>query len=748
MMNEEKQIKNTQSKNTQSNKSKKQLKVRLVITLVLITLLFLAAVGRIFWIQILDGQRYKNKATAQQIKGQLIAPQRGTIYDRNGKELAVSIPVKTIAIDPVLLSKSKTSPDQIAQIFSDVLKVDKKDVLAKLKKNTVYEVIKRKVELEDSNALKKWCTDNKINGVYFEDDSKRYYPNNSLAAHVIGFTGTDNQGLSGIELSAEKYLKGIPGKIIGEVDERGWEIPFVQEKNIDVKNGLNVVLTIDEMVQYYAEKALKKTMEDFKVLNGGTVIVLDPRNGEILAMASAPDFNLNTPYAEPVGVSKLDTSNWKDLKQDEKIKKLQETVWRNKAVNESYEPGSTFKSITAAAGFEEGMISNGTEVVDAPVKVASWTINCDVPGGHGRETFSQAIYNSCNPIFVKLSQSLGIDRFYSYVKAFGFFDKTGIDLPGEATSIFQKRPTEIDMVTASFGQSFQITPIQLITAYGALANGGKLYKPHLIKELKDSNNNIVFKTQPEIVRNVISKQTSDIIKDNLVGVVDEGTGTNAYIPGYNVAGKTGTAETFENGVRSTEHFIASFSAFAPADNPVINVLVVIDYPSQKSHFGGSVAAPAAAKIIEETLNYLGVERNYTDKDRVRMKQEVNTPDITNKTLKEAINTLTGLNLKHKVIGDAGNLKALVAGQYPKPGESIIANSMIVLFTDKNNMNMTVKMPNLTGKTIYEATKVLNDLGLNIKVKGNGVSATQEYKPGTEVVIGKAVEVEFINDDVD
>lgn len=685
---------------------------------------------------------------AQEVKGQVISPERGSIYDRNGKELAINIPARTISVNPNLVRMSKVDIEQIALKITETLQVDTNDVLSKLKKASSYEVIKRKAETDSSDALKKWVDQNKIDGIYFEADKKRYYPNNNLAAHVIGITGIDNQGLSGIELSEEQYLKGFPGKIISEVDGKGYQIPFNKGNTIDVSNGLNVVLTLDASIQYFAEKALRKTIEDFKVLNGGTAIVMDPRNGDILAMASYPDFNLNNPFGAPEGVSNIDTRNWNSLKPSEQLKKLQETVWRNKALNDTYEPGSTFKSITAAAGLEEGIISPDTEVVDVPIKLADWTINSDFPGGHGKESFSQAIYNSDNPVLVKLSQALGIEKFYGYVKAFGFYDKTGIDLPGEAASIFQKRPREIDMATASFGQNFQTTPIQIITAYASFANGGKLIEPHLLKELTDSKGNVVSKYKPELIRNVISRQTADKMKDILEGVVEKGTGSNAYISGYRVAGKTGTAETFENGVRSKDHFVASFSAFAPVDNPLINVLVVLDYPSEKSHFGGSVAAPAASRIIEDTLNYLGVERKYTEKDIARMGQEVAMPDLTNKSVKDAQSTLTGLGLTYKVIGGTYNSNTPIADQIPRPGENLPVKSVVILFVNKNDKQTTVKMPDITNKNIYEATKVLNNVGLNIKIKGTGTAASQEYKAGTEVPVGKAVEVVFIDDKVD
>lgn len=724
-------------------KTSVQKKIRLLFILISFTLLFVALLGRLLWLQVIDGEWYKNKAHMQQVKDQIIDPNRGIIYDRNGKELAVNLPVKTISVDPILLGKSKMGIDQIAQKLSEILQMNKADVQKILQKSAEYVVLKRKVEVETSDKLKSWVTENMLNGIYFEDDIKRVYPNKSLAAQVIGFTGTDNQGLSGVELSMEKYLKGEPGIVLNEVDSSGVQIPFVQENHVGLKDGLNVVLTIDENIQAYAENALQKAIIDNKVLNGGTVIVMDPRNGEVLAMASKPDFDLNHPFAAPSGIPDIDSKTWNSLSAGDKAKKLQEMVWKNRAIENMYEPGSTFKTITAAAGLEEGTINPNTEVVDKPIKVAGWTINSDKPGGHGNETFSQSLYNSDNPVFVKLAQAMGIDRFYSYVRAFGFYDKTGINLPGEAHSIFQKKPAEIDMATASFGQNFQITPIQLITAYAAIANGGKLLKPHLIKDLTDSDGNIVSIFSPEYVRNVISKQTSDTLKELLVGVVNQGTGTNAYVSGYKVAGKTGTAETFQNGKRSKDRFIASFSAFAPADNPVINVLVVLDYPSGNSHMGGVVAAPVAASIIDYTLNYLGVERKYTDKDLKSMTREVNVPDVTNKKLEACESELTTAGLKFKIIG--GNKKAsIVANQTPKPNESLPENSFVILYTNKSEPEKVVNVPDVTKKTVSEATNTLHNIGLNIRIKGTGNAVRQEFRAGTQVPVGTVIEVDFLN----
>lgn len=590
-------------------KSEKSSGRRLRAIMLIFTVLILLLIIRVFWLQIVKGSWYQKAVSAQQFRNQVISPSRGKILDRNGNELAYNLPVVTITADPSQIQMSKVKTGEIVQSLSEILAMDRTELDKVLQQTGHYALVKRKVDKDTGEKIRKWINEKGIVGIFINQDTKRYYPNKKLAAHVIGFTGADNQGLNGIELVMEQYLKGKPGKLLYESDAGGNGTPLGKENRIDAQEGLNVLLTIDENIQNITEKALQKAIEDNKVLRGATAIVLDPKTSEILAMVSKPDFDLNDPYAAPAGVTGLDTGKWNEMKSEDRVKKLQETVWRNKAVNSTYEPGSTFKVVTAAAGLEDGIVTPESDVIDAPIIVSGWTINCWYLPGHGREKFKESMYNSCNPVFVKLAQSMGIDRFYQYVNAFGFYDKTGIDLPGEANSIIHKKPTEIDMATASFGQSFQITPIQMITAYGAVANGGKLLRPHLVKELKDSADNEVKKYEPEVVRNVISKQTSDTLRDILEGVVSKGTGINAYVKGYRVAGKTATSQTFENGVRSKDKYIAAFSAFAPADNPAICVLVVLDDPSLDSHSGGVVAGPVAARIIEESLGYLGVEKS-------------------------------------------------------------------------------------------------------------------------------------------
>lgn len=712
---------------------KRQLALLIIFTAIVVGLLVRIAV-----IQFVDGEELQKKAFQQQNTGRTISPIRGSIYDRNGKELAISVQTATITCNPNEITAENAG--KVADGLSPLLEMDRTEIYNLVTKKTYYVVIKRKVDKKTEDNVRKWIADNNIKGVAIGEDAKRYYPDGNLAAHVIGFTGDDNQGLQGIESIMEKYLKGAPGRILSEVDAKGRAVPLSTEKRIDAQDGLNVVLTIDTTIQYLATKTLEKAIDDYKVKRGGIAIVMDPRNGDILALVSKPDYDLNNPYAFPKGVEGLDKANWVE-KSKESVDILNKTVWRDKAISDTYEPGSTFKSFTTAAGIEEGVVTPDTITSDYPVKVTGWPklIYCWRRGReHGVETFREAVYNSCNPAFVKVAQSLGVDRFYSYVKAFGFYDKTGIDLAGESKPLFQSKPKEVDMAAASFGQRFTITPIQLITGYGAIVNGGKLMKPRLVKELTDSNGNIVEKFEPEVVRTVISKQTSETVRDILEGVVStpNGTGNNAYIKGYRIGGKTGTSQTTEEGV-----YTASFSGFAPADNPVVCVLVALFDPKGESHMGGAIAAPTAGKLLEDVLNYLQVERKYTEADLKDMAKDVFVPEVRKMSVDDAVKKLKQLGLDYKLEGD-GNNKSMVLEQTPKPDASVPEKSVVILYTYKPQQEQSVKMPDLSNKTISEATEALNNIGLNIKVSGAGVVFRQQIDPGTLVAKGQVVEVDF------
>jgi stage V sporulation protein D (sporulation-specific penicillin-binding protein) len=719
-------------------------KKRQLIVLLIFLFLLLLLLARTFYWQIIEGKRLSQLAYENQTLGRTISPKRGTIYDRNGKELAISASVDTVWVNPKMVSNSEMPLSSIATGLASILDLNAESVLKKISKNTTYDTIIRKIEREVGDQIRLFIQENDIVGIYVEEDSKRYYPHGNLASHMIGFTGDENQGLEGLEAILERYLKGVPGKIISEVDAGGEEIPLNVEKRIDPQNGLDVVLTIDYTIQYLAEKALDKAILDNDIKRGATAIVMDPRNGDILAMASKPDFNLNDPFALPDErwlADETTRANWVGTT-SEQVNILRETIWRNKALIDTYEPGSTFKAITSAAGLEDGKIKPDSEVSDYPVELAGFKLECwRYYSLHGRETFRQGVYNSCNPVFVRVAQDLGVKRFYEYLRAFGFYDKTGILLP-EAGSIIHSKPQEIDMAVASFGQSFQITPIQLISAYSAIANEGVLMKPRIVKELRDQEGNIVEKYEPEEVRHVISKQTCDTLLDILEGVVSEGTGKNAYVTGYRVAGKTGTSQTIP---RTSGRYIASFAAIAPADNPRICILVTLDDPKGFSHMGGVIAAPVAGTLAEEILTYLNVERRYTERDKEVMKISVYVPEVRNMTVTEAVSALRakGLNYRVESGGASASNDAVVLEQTPKPGANIPEKSQIILYTYKPEEEIMVKVPDVLDMTVAEATNILSSAGLNIKINGLGIAINQVKAAGEMVPKGSLVEVEFV-----
>lgn len=712
------------------------IKKRLVFILIIYTFLILALLVRVGYIQFAQGNFLRKQAFLQQNSGRIIRSRRGTIYDRNGKELAVSASVETISVNPQELKNNDIDMESVAQKLSEILQMDKNKIYKIITKNTIFEFVKQKVDKEVGGKVRKWRNEEGITGLYIDEDSKRFYPNRSLASHVLGFTSIDNRGLDGIEKTMEKYLKGVPGKIISEVDGLGREIPFNEEKHISPRDGWNVVLTIDETIQYFTEKVLENAINEYKLKRGAAAIIMDPRNGDILAMVSMPSFDPNNPRAAPEGV---DDSEWTG-KTREEVDLLSSTVWRNKVVQNPYEPGSTFKAVTTAAGLEEGVVTPDTMVNDRTITISGHNIDCWKPNFHGEETFTEAVYNSCNPVFVKVALELGLDRFYNYMKAFGFYSMTDIRLPGEALGMIHEKPREIDMAVAAFGQRFTITPVQLVTAYSAIANGGTLVKPRLVKELTDQEGSIIKKIEPVYIRNVISRQTSETVRTILEGVVSEGTGKNAYVKGYRVAGKTGTSQTTET--ISEGRYIASFAAMAPADNPIITVLVILDHPQSFSYYGGVIAAPVAGELIEDILDYIGLERRYTEKDKEMMREKVIVPDLRNKTVEQAKIKLARSKLKN-IIRDNENGGDLIKDQTPKPGAVLYENSVVILYTYDVPQEKTVTVPDLSDKTISEATETLHDIGLNIKVDGVGMAVKQSIEAGTRIKEGEIIEVKFL-----
>jgi len=736
-------------KNTHDRPSSIRLKKREFFMLLLFTASLLFLIYRLGHIQFVKGEEYQRMAYNNQTQKRQINPKRGTIYDRNGKGLAISASVDTIGVNPKELRDAvkgdETKLRTIANDLAAILGMDSEDIMKKFQANTRFEFIKKKVDREIGSKVRAYVTNAGLWSIYVDEDSKRYYPKGNLASHVLGFTGTDDQGLSGIELVLESTLKGVPGKIMNEVDVLGRQVSFSKERYIDAIDGYDVYLTIDETIQYLAEKAMDQAILDYNLKRGATCIVMDPNTAEVLALVSKPDFDPNDPDARPFGI--LD-DDWKGFNDPEDSKYLWQTVFRNKAVMDTYEPGSVFKAITAAAAIEENVVNLNTPEVCKPISLAGHTINCWKKGGHGPEDFLHAVYNSCNPVFVKTALDLGINKFYDYFRLFGFTERTGIELQGEPTNeeyknLQHKDPKEIDLAVSSFGQRFQISPIQMITAYCAIANGGNLMKPTIIKQITDSEGNIIKKFEPQVVRKVISEETAAIVRQALEGVVAEGTGKNAYVAGYRIAGKTGTSQTLQTDTEG--RYIVSFMAVAPANKPKVCVLVVLDHPQNEMNLrsGGILAAPVAGRLTEEILKYLQVEREYTEKDKQEMTQEVYVPNVTGLTAAEAEEKLKAFGLKFMYEGELKGPDAIIYNQMPKADFSIPQNSTIILYTEENMAETVVTMPDLSNRTVPEAIEALERIGLNIRIRGSGTVQKQEYPPGTQLKKGQVVEVSFV-----
>lgn len=706
---------------------------------------------RTAFLQLVQGQQLQRDAIEQQTRDRMITSKRGSILDRNGKALAVSASVESVSVSPSEIRESienakdkSLSVESVAKGLSEILKMDSQEVLKKLNNNTSYEIIKRKIEKEEADKVRAFITEKKITGVNLDEDSKRYYPFGNFASQLIGATGTDNQGLDGIEAICDNILKGVPGRIIAAKSAQGIEMPFKYEKYIDPQDGENVMLTIDESIQHFAEKHLETACLENKTAKGGVAMVMDVKTGEILAMATNPDYDLNQPFtiSNPQAadeIAKL-TGDDKSKKYNEELQKM----WRNKAVSDTYEPGSTFKIFTTSMALEEHVVSDSDTFNCPGYKiVGNRRISCWRSIGHGTQSLSKAIQNSCNPAFMEIGARVGNQKFMDYFKGFGFMDRTGIELKGEATGIFHdpKKFNEVELATSSFGQSFQVTPLQMLAGASAVANDGMLMWPHVIKGYTDKDGNVVQSFAPKTVRQVVSKDTSAKVRMLLEQVVSVGTAKNAYVAGYRVAGKTGTSEKLP---RNNGKYIASFVGFAPADNPQVACLVLLDEPMGDQHMGGVIAAPVVGKIMEDVLRYLNIEPQYTQEELDKLETPV--PDVKDLNVDEAQKILTNKKLKYSIQGDGKT----ILGQMPKAGARVNVNSIITLYTTESKGSSMVKVPDVTKCTVAEATQRLANAKLNIKIVGAAASGNsgvytafnQDPPAGSDAEQGTVVTVEF------
>lgn len=731
---------------------KKMLFTVLAMTAVCFTIL----IGRLAYLQLIENERYQTKAIDQQMRETTIKAKRGSIFDRNMNVLAQSASVWEVSLNPTNISDDQR--EKIANKLAEILGVDAQQVIEKSKKNTYYQLIKRRVERPEVDKIRQFVIDEEITGIVLNEDYKRYYPYGDFAASVLGFTGDDHQGLNGIEAYYEKYLKGTDGRIVSAKDALGKDMPFQYEARVnEAQDGYSLVLTIDEVIQHIAEKNIETAVTEFGIKNRATAIVMDVTSGEVLAMTTKPDFDPNDPFTiqDKAVQAAVDAIQDKD-ERAAVLQKARETQWRNKAISDTYEPGSVYKIITAASALEEGVVhANDPFYCNGSLTVNGRSIGCWKYGGHGAETFVDGIRNSCNPVFMAVGLLLGPDRTAKYYKAFGFNEKTGIDLPGEtsgiyhALSVLQKEPDTL--AVSSFGQSFKITPLQVITAVAAAINGGYLYEPHIVKQVIDSDKNVVETIDPVAKRQVISEQVSSELALMLEKVVSEGSGRSAYIKGYRIGGKTGTSEKLDQSATASgvkEH-VLSFLGFAPADDPQIAVLVILDEPKDSGAYGSTIAAPVAGAIISETLSYLGIEPTYTAEELEKM--DVAVSSVVGLLPHDATAKLSQQGLQSEIIGNGEQ----VVKQIPMPGKPIPRGGKVLLYTTAEEATRSSVVPSVIGMTAQQANATLTNAGFNLRIVGGGVDQSgtiaiaQSIQNPTVAEHGTVIDVTFgVNDAVE
>ena len=742
------------SKNNSKKRAEKgpaqRLRQRTAILILLILVLgFGAAVLRLTCLTTVQSSELQESAVDLQLADTTVSAKRGTIYDANGNVLAESASVWQVVMSPVNFKNDKQR-QAAAKGLSEIFDLEYNDVLDDTKQQSHYVVVKRRIEsderekvLELIDTLKK---DYSCSGVIqLLDDYKRYYPKNSLASSVIGFTGSDDQGLEGIEYEYDSYLSGTPGRIITAQNARGTDMPFRYEQNVESEDGNNVYLTIDETIQSICEKYMQKGVEDNNVLNKGVCIAMDVNTGAILAMVTTDGYDLNNPY-ELSAKDKKKIKSTSKKKQAEAESAALSNMWRNKAVADTYMPGSVFKMCVASAALEENLVNEKTSFTcTGSISVEGETIHCSNISGHGTQNFVEVISNSCNPAFIQIGQMLGAGKFRQYYQGFGFSDKTGIDLPGEAEDSFWKegKMGGVDLAVASFGQNFTITPIQMITACAAVSNGGYVVQPHVVSKITDSKGNVIKTVDKKIKRQVISDDTSKKMNEYLEYNTERQGAAAGYISGYKVAGKTGTTEKrgvtkFESSF--SEDYISSFCGYAPADDPQIAMLVFFDTPDGDAYYGSQVSSPVFINIMSEVLPYLDVKTSYTDEELGYV--DASAGDYTGVSVDEAKTAVEADGFTATVKGNGST----VISQIPTVSSGLQKGGSIVLYTDSDSQSETVSVPSLIGLSPDEVNDVASAYGLNVSFSGattsSGTSSSQNIEAGTSVSPGTVITVSF------
>ena len=740
---------NSNRKNENVRRANRIIQTRSFVLMILMgVVMFVLLFFRLFDLQITRHEELQGKAVNQQTRRTVVTANRGTIYDAGGNILAISSSAETIILSPLEIDNAVNDTEDPVSWTKESLAAGLAEILGKdasaIRKRmdnvkSQYEVIQLRADEDTAAKVRSYVDENKIAGVHLVADTKRYYPYGSLAAQVIGFVGDENTGLYGLEAYYEKELEGQSGLVISSKDQAENDMLYTYEQYFAAKNGSDLTLTLDTTIQYYLEKGIESMVDKFSAANGASGIVMDAKTGGILAMASYPNYDLN------------DFLTVSDQTLQERIERGESTVadmqllqWRNKALNDTYEPGSTFKILTLSAALEEGVVDKTTTVnCGGSVSVSGYTIHCSNKNGHGLQTLVQSVGNSCNPAFINYGLRIGSEKFYEYMRSFGLMNTTGIDLGGEAVGVFAADSsfTQLDLACYAFGQNFTVTPLALIAAQAACVNGGYLHTPYLVERITDSDGNVTYRHDDTPVRQVISEQTSATVRECLEYVVASGTGKNGQVAGYRIGGKTGTADKGQTG-----DVVVSFLCFAPADDPQVIMLITMDTPSRATGTyvsGGNMVAPTASTVMAEILPYLGVEPSYSAEELLGM--DTTVPNVIGMSVEEAKAKLKDRALSYKIVGDGET----ITDQTPAGGAIIPGKSSVILYVGEEKSTDKCVVPHLIGKTPSEANTTATAAGLLIRFSGTTGSESssvrvlsQSIDEGTEVEAGTVITVQL------
>ena len=740
---------NSNRKNENVRRANRIIQTRSFVLMILMgVVMFVLLFFRLFDLQITRHEELQGKAVNQQTRRTVVTANRGTIYDAGGNILAISSSAETIILSPLEIDNAVNDTEDPVSWTKESLAAGLAEILGKdasaIRKRmdnvkSQYEVIQLRADEDTAAKVRSYVDENKIAGVHLVADTKRYYPYGSLAAQVIGFVGDENTGLYGLEAYYEKELEGQSGLVISSKDQAENDMLYTYEQYFAAKNGSDLTLTLDTTIQYYLEKGIESMVDKFSAANGASGIVMDAKTGGILAMASYPNYDLN------------DFLTVSDQTLQERIERGESTVadmqllqWRNKALNDTYEPGSTFKILTLSAALEEGVVDKTTTVnCGGSVNISGYTIHCSNKNGHGLQTLVQSVGNSCNPAFINYGLRIGSEKFYEYMRSFGLMNTTGIDLGGEAVGVFAADSsfTQLDLACYAFGQNFTVTPLALIAAQAACVNGGYLYTPYLVERITDSDGNVTYRHDDTPVRQVISEQTSATVRECLEYVVASGTGKNGQVAGYRIGGKTGTGDKGQTG-----DVVVSFLCFAPADDPQVIMLITMDTPSRATGTyvsGGNMVAPTASTVMAEILPYLGVEPSYSAEELLGM--DTTVPNVIGMSVEEAKAKLKDRALSYKIVGDGET----ITDQTPAGGAIIPGKSSVILYVGEEKSTDKCVVPHLIGKTPSEANTTATAAGLLIRFSGTTGSESssvrvlsQSIDEGTEVEAGTVITVQL------